>query len=70
MNTQQLLEKVQFVIDNNGHQSAVLLGLEDWEQILTRLEDGEDAQAILEAREDKEEEVSWTKVKTKLCLKF
>ena len=50
MNTQQLLEKVKFVVDNNGHQSAVLLGLEDWEQVLTLLEDGEDAQAILEAR--------------------
>ena len=70
MNTQQLLEKVKFVVDNNGHQSAVLLGLKDWEQVLTLLEDGEDAQAILEAREDEEEEVPWEQVKAELGLKL
>jgi PHD/YefM family antitoxin component YafN of YafNO toxin-antitoxin module len=70
MNTQQLLEKVQFVVDNHGHQSAVLLGLKDWEQVLTLLEDMEDAQDILEAREEQEEEVIWEQVKTELGLKI
>ena len=70
MNTQQLLEKVQCVVDNNGHQSAVLLGLKDWEQVLILLEEGEDAQAILEAREEQEEEVHWEQVKTDLSLQF
>jgi PHD/YefM family antitoxin component YafN of YafNO toxin-antitoxin module len=70
MNTQQLLEKVQFVVDNQGHQSAVLLGLKDWEQVLTLLEDMEDAQDILEAREEQEEEVLWEQVKTELGLKI
>jgi hypothetical protein len=34
MNTTQLLEKIQIVVDAKGNQSAISLDLEDWEQLL------------------------------------
>jgi hypothetical protein len=37
MNATQLLERVQFVVDGKGQQSAVLLNMEDWEQAKVEL---------------------------------
>lgn len=68
MNTTQLLEKVQFVVDTQGNQSAVLLNIEDWEQLLNLLEDLEDANDILEAKEENEEAIPWEQAKAELGL--
>ncbi|MFB2921602.1 hypothetical protein [Aerosakkonema funiforme] len=54
MNAKQLLEKVQFVVDAEGNKSAVQLSVELWEELLTILEDLEDAEEIRLARENKE----------------
>lgn len=68
MNTAQLLEKVQFIVDKEGNQSAVLLNIEDWEQLLTILEDLEDTDDIIQAKEENEEAISWEKAKSELGL--
>ena len=59
MNAAELLQRSQFVVDAQGHKSAVLLSLDDWEQLLTILEDLEDAEEIRLAREKKETAIPW-----------
>jgi PHD/YefM family antitoxin component YafN of YafNO toxin-antitoxin module len=68
MNATQLLEKVQFVVDAKGQQSAVLLNMEDWEQLLILLEALEDAEEIRRLREEDKEEISWEQAKVELGL--
>jgi len=65
MNATELLQRVQFVINAEGNQSAVLLSTEVWEELLTFLEDLEDAEEIRLARENKEKDVavSWEQAK-------
>ena len=55
MNTTQLLEKVQLIVDAKGNQSAVLLNIEDWEKLLSILEELEDSDDIINAKEENEE---------------
>jgi PHD/YefM family antitoxin component YafN of YafNO toxin-antitoxin module len=50
MNITQLSQRVQFVVDAEGHKSAVLVSLDDWEHLLILLEDLEDAEEIRRAR--------------------
>ena len=68
MNTTQLLEKIQIVVDAKGNQSAISLDLEDWEQLLILLEDVEDADDILKAKPENEETISWEQAKAELGL--
>ncbi|MEB3122817.1 MAG: hypothetical protein VKL41_16550 [Snowella sp.] len=68
MNTTQLLEKNQIVVDAKGNQSAISLDLEDWEQLLILLEEVEDANYILQAKQEKEETISWEQAKAELGL--
>lgn len=68
MNTTQLLEKVQMVVDAKGEQSAISLDLEDWEQLLILLEDIEDTNDILQAKQENEETISWEQAKAELGL--
>ncbi len=68
MNTTQLLEKIQIVVDAKGNQSAISLNLEDWEQWLMLLEEVEDANDILQAKQKNEETISWEQAKAELCL--
>lgn len=68
MNNTTLLESVQYVIDAQGHKSAVLVNLDVWEQILTLVEDLEDAEELLRAKEQDEETIPWEKVKADLGL--
>lgn len=63
-----LLQSVQFVVDADGHRSAVLVNLDLWEQILTLLEDLEDAEEIRSAPEEDEETIPWEQVKADLDL--
>jgi hypothetical protein len=50
---------VKFVVDPNGQQSAVMVDMEVWEQIVTLLEDVEDAEEIKKSRSVKEESAPW-----------
>lgn len=68
MSEMTLLQSVQYVVDSDGHRSAVLINLDVWEQILTLLEDLEDAEEIFQAREEDEETISWEQVKADLGL--
>ena len=68
MNTTQLLEKIQIVVDAKGNQSAISLDLKDWEQLLILLEDVEDANDILQAKQKNEETISWEQAKAELGL--
>jgi hypothetical protein len=68
MNTTQLLEKIQIVVDAKGNQSAISLDLEDWEQLLILLEEVEDANDILQAKQENEEIISWEQAKAELGL--
>jgi len=68
MNTAQLLEKIQIVVDAKGNQSAISLDLQDWEQLLILLEDVEDANDILQAKQENEETISWEQAKAELSL--
>jgi len=68
MNTTQLLEKIQIVVDAKGNQSAISLDLEDWEQLLILLEEVEDANDILQAKQKNEETISWEQAKAELSL--
>ncbi len=70
MNVTQLLQKVQFVVNAEGKKSAVLLSLEDWEQLLTLLEDLEDAEEIRQAREQKDEPILWEQAKAEFGIKI
>jgi PHD/YefM family antitoxin component YafN of YafNO toxin-antitoxin module len=68
MSEMTLLDSVQFVVDSDGHKSAVLVNLDVWEQILTLLEDLEDAEEIRRARGEDEETIPWKQVKADLDL--
>ena len=68
MNTTQLLEKIQIVVDAKGNQSAISLDLKNWEQLLILLEEVEDANDILQAKQENEETISWEPAKAELGL--
>ena len=68
MSEMTLLQSIQFVVDSDGHKSAVLVDLDVWEQILALLEDLEDAEEIRRAREEDEETIPWEQAKADLGL--
>ena len=68
MNTTQLLEKIQIVVDAKGNQSAISLALQDWEQLFILLEEVEYANDILQAKQENEETISWKQAKAELGL--
>lgn len=68
MTVADILNSVKFVVDPNGQQSAVVVDMEVWEQIVTLLEDLEDAEEIRKARSVKEENIPWKKAKKDLDL--
>jgi len=64
MTIAEILNSVKFVVEPDGHQSAVVVNLEVWEQIVTLPEDAEDAEEVKQARTlKKEETISWKTAK-------
>ena len=59
MTITDILNSIKFVVDPGGHQSAVMVDLDVWEQIVTLLEDSEDAEEIKTAHAVKEETIPW-----------
>ncbi len=59
MTIAEILNSIKFVVDPDGHQSAVMVDLDVWEQIVALLEDTEDAEEIIKARAIKEDTISW-----------
>jgi len=68
MTVTDILSSVKFVVTPDGHQSAVVVDLDVWEQIVTLLEDAEDAEEMKQARSIKEEIIPWKTAKKELNL--
>lgn len=68
MNATELLQRVQFVVDAQWQKSAVMLSLEDWQQLLTILEDLEDAEELRRTKEEDEEAIPWEQAKIQLGI--
>ena len=66
MSTAELLRSVQFLVDTSGNKKAVLLDYSVWEDLLTHMEDLEDAQEIQRLREANEEIITWDQAKIEL----
>ncbi|MDO9348430.1 MAG: hypothetical protein Q7T47_04020 [Anaerolineales bacterium] len=63
MTVTEILNSVKFVVNPDGHQSAVVVDLDVWEQIVTLLEDAEDAEEMKQARSVREETIPWNTAK-------
>jgi hypothetical protein len=68
MTVAEILEKVKFVVNPSGKKSAVVVDLDIWEQIVTMLEDFEDAEEVKQARTLREETIPWNEAKKDLGL--
>ena len=68
MTVADILNSVKFVVNRDGRQSAVVVNLDVWEQIVTLLEDSEDAEEIKQARAIIEETIPWKTAKKELKL--
>jgi hypothetical protein len=66
MNAVEMLQMVEFVVDAHRNKKAVLLDYKVWEELLTLLEDWEDAEEIRCLREAGEEAIPWEQAKAEL----
>ncbi len=60
--------QIEYVVDKDGQKKAVLVDYNVWEELLTRLEDLEDALEIQYLRDLNEETLPWEQVKAELGL--
>jgi len=63
MTVAEILEKVKFGINPSGKKSAVVVDLDIWEEIVTMLEDAEDAEELKKSRVVREETIPWKEAK-------
>jgi len=68
MTVAEILKSIKFVVNPNGQQSAVMVDMNLWEQILTILKDAEDPDEMRQARTIKEDKISWNITKKELKL--
>ena len=66
MNTTELLDNAQFVLDTDGNKVAVQIDYAAWEELLTIMEDMEDAEEIRRSRASGEEAIPWEQAKAEL----
>ena len=66
MDVTELLQAAQFLVDANGNKKAVVFDFVIWEELLTLIEDLEDAEEIRRLREAGEEAVTWEQAKAEL----
>jgi hypothetical protein len=66
MSVLELIKSAQFMVDGAGNKKAVVLDMAMWEELLTLLEDLEDAQDLTELRQLDEEVTSWEQAKAEL----
>ena len=67
MTIAELTRHVQFIVDEHGNRNAAVFKWEAWEQILTILEDREDAEDLRLVTPD-DEVIPWEQAKTELRL--
>jgi hypothetical protein len=68
MTVADILSSVKFVVNPDGQQSAVVVDLDVWEQIVILLEDTEDAEELKKAHTVKEGIIPWKVAKKDLKL--
>ena len=68
MTIAEILETVRFVVNPSGQKSAVMVDLDIWEQIVSMLEDLEDAEEMKQAKMVHEETIPWNAAKKELNL--
>ena len=66
MSVTELLQSARFVVDAEGNKKAVIVDYDIWEELLTILEDLEDAQEIKQLRVLKEEAIPWGQAKEEI----
>jgi hypothetical protein len=66
MTVTELLDAVQFVVDAEGKRQAVQLPLTLWEELVTLLEDIEDAEELKKLGTEDGEIVEWEQAKSEL----
>jgi len=66
MSVLERLQRAQFLVDAKGNKRAVVLEYAIWEELLTLLEDLEDAEEIRRLREEGEEAIPWEEAKAEL----
>jgi hypothetical protein len=62
MSIAELIKTAQFVVDSKGNRKAVQLDLAIWEELITLLEDLEDAEEMGQARQEEDELIPWGQV--------
>jgi hypothetical protein len=68
MTIAEILETVRFVVNPSGQKSAVMVDLDVWEEIVSMLEDLEDAEEMKQAKMVHEETIPWGIAKKDLDL--
>lgn len=68
MTVSDILNSIKFVVDPNGRQSAVVVDMDVWDQIVALLEDAEDADELKKARSVQEKTIPWERAKKDLNL--
>ena len=68
MSVSEVLQQAQFLVDAEGNKKAVVFDYSLWEELLTLLEDMEDAEEIRRLREagENEESLPWEQAKEEL----
>jgi hypothetical protein len=68
MSVSEVLQQAQFLVDSEGNKKAVVFDYSLWQELLTLLEDLEDAEEIRRLRETGEHEqaLPWEQAKEEL----
>ena len=68
MSASEILQQAQFLVDAEGNRKAVVFDYSLWQELLTLLEDLEDAEEIRRLREagEDEEALPWEQAKEEL----
>ena len=66
MSVNELVQSARFLVDANGNKTAIVIDLSAWQEMLTLLEDSEDAEEIRRLREIAEEPIPWEQARTEL----
>ncbi len=66
MSIKELLESAEYLVDASGKKKAVVVDFQVWEELLTLLEDSEDAEELKHLRESRQEYVPWEQAKSEL----
>ena len=62
MSVTELLQSARFVVGADGEKQAVILDVAVWEELVTMMEDLEDAEEMQQARQTDEDLVPWERV--------